>query len=223
MMEKKDLKVLIAEDDLIASQNLEEFLGDYFRDIIIANDGLEALKLYKEENPDIIITDISMPKLDGLEFVKAIREENREIPVIVTTAFSTNEYLLRAVELGLLKYLIKPINEDDLIQALNLYFEILNIEDKNIYNIEKNITYDLLNQTLVKDNEVIKLRTKEILFLELLIRNKNRYVTYIEIENYVWKDMPMSADALKTLVKRLRAIIGNEHILNLSGTGYKIE
>lgn len=87
MMEKKDLKVLIAEDDLIASQNLEEFLGDYFRDIIIANDGLEALKLYKEENPDIIITDISMPKLDGLEFVKAIREENREIPVIVTTAF----------------------------------------------------------------------------------------------------------------------------------------
>lgn len=223
MMEKKDLKVLIAEDDLIASQNLEEFLGDYFRDIIIANDGLEALKLYKEENPDIIITDIYMPKLDGLEFVKAIREENREIPVIVTTAFSTNEYLLRAVELGLLKYLIKPINEDELIQALNLCFEILNIEDKNIYNIEKNITYDLLNQTLIKDNEVIKLRTKEILFLELLIRNKNRYVTYIEIENYVWKDMPMSADALKTLVKRLRAIIGNEHILNLSGTGYKIE
>lgn len=220
---KKEFKVLIVEDDIIASQNLEEFISEYVSDIKCAFDGLEALKTYENYKPDIIITDISMPRLDGLEFVKTIREKNRNIPIIVTTAFSTNEYLLRAVELGLLKYLIKPIKENELEDALNLCFELLETKDNNLYNIDKNIVFDTLNKTLIIDNEIIKLRTKEILFLDLLIKNKNRYVSYLEIENYVWDEMPMSNDALKTLVKRVRSIIGVNHILNLSGTGYKLE
>lgn len=220
---KKEFKVLIVEDDIIASQNLEEFISEYVSDIKCAFDGLEALKTYENYKPDIIITDISMPRLDGLEFVKTIREKNRNIPIIVTTAFSTNEYLLRAVELGLLKYLIKPIKENELEDALNLCFELLETKDNNLYNIDKNIVFDTLNKTLIIDNEIIKLRTKEILFLDLLIKNKNRYVSYLEIENYVWDGMPMSNDALKTLVKRVRSIIGVNHILNLSGTGYKLE
>lgn len=220
---KKEFKVLIVEDDIIASQNLEEFISEYVRDLKCAFDGLEALKTYENYKPDIIITDISMPRLDGLEFVKTIREKNRNIPIIVTTAFSTNEYLLRAVELGLLKYLIKPIKENELEDALNLCFELLETKDNNLYNIDKNIVFDTLNKTLIIDNEIIKLRTKEILFLDLLIKNKNRYVSYLEIENYVWDEMPMSNDALKTLVKRVRSIIGVNHILNLSGTGYKLE
>ncbi|MAD43135.1 MAG: hypothetical protein CL623_12190 [Arcobacter sp.] len=81
----------------------------------------------------------------------------------------------------------------------------------------------MFNHTLVNDGGMIKLRTKELDFLVLLLKNKNRYVTYTEIENYVWLDSSMSKDALKTLVKNIKTKIPKELILNLSGTGYKID
>ena len=73
------------------------------------------------------------------------------------------------------------------------------------------------------NEEIIKLRTKEILFLELLIKNKNRYVSYEEIENYVWSDSVMTKDALKTLVKNIKIKISKDLILNLTNSGYKID
>ena len=72
-------------------------------------------------------------------------------------------------------------------------------------------------------NEIVKLRAKELIFLELLIKNKNRYVSYEEIENYVWSDSVMTKDALKTLVKNIKIKISKDLILNLTNSGYKID
>ena len=83
--------------------------------------------------------------------------------------------------------------------------------------------FDIFNKNLLINEEIIKLRTKEILFLELLIKNKNRYVSYEEIENYVWSDSVMTKDALKTLVKNIKIKISKDLILNLTNSGYKID
>jgi len=219
----KTIKILYVEDDDIARENGVEYLENYFENIYEASDALTALKLYEKHQPDIIITDIQMPKLNGLEFVQRIRKTDSKTQVIVISAFSDKDYLLKAIELQLVKYLIKPIKEDELKKALISCMESIKSDTSNIIALNSEYTFDMFNHSLIRNGEMIKLRTKELGFLVLLLKNKNRYVTYTEIENYVWFDSSMSKDALKTLVKNIKTKIPKELILNLSGSGYKID
>ena len=220
-----NIKLLYVEDDSIARENGIEYLENYFDTIYSASNGLEALTLYDKYKPDIIITDIEMPKLNGLEFVEQIRKKDTETQVIITTAYSHKEYLFRAIELKLIKYLVKPINEKDFEEAITLCIENINKEtnNSNIIHISNDTIFDTYNKTLVKDGELVKLRTKELDLLCLLIKNKTRFVTYVEIENEIWIDLAMTKDALKTVIKNLKSKLPQNSITNLSGTGYKIE
>lgn len=219
----KRIKVLYVEDDDIARENGLEYLENYFENLYEASNALTALKLYDEIKPEIIITDIQMPKLNGLEFIKNIRKKDKKTQVIVLSAYSNKDYLFSAIELGLVKYLIKPIKEKEFDEALNLCIKYIENDDSNIIHLPENFTFDLYNKTLVKNGELVKLRAKELELLFLLLSNKNRYVTYEEIENFVWKDSVMTKDALKTLMKNLKTKIPKDIIQNLSGAGYKID
>ena len=218
----ENIKLLYVEDDEIARENAVEYLENYFNTIYEASNAIDALKLYKEHKPNIIISDISMPKLNGLEFVKEIRKTDKKTQIILVTAFCTKEYLLEAIELGLVKYLVKPVEENSLKDALNLCLEAICEDNSNLIEISKDIIFDSFNKNLKIDDELIKLRAKEILFLELLIKNKNRVVSYEEIENYVWHDSVMTKDALKTLVKNIKSKLPKDIIENLASVGYKI-
>jgi len=222
---KKDIKVLYVEDDDIARENGIEYLENYFDTIYDASNGLDALSLYEKHMPEIIITDIEMPKIDGLEFVQKIRQKDKTTQIIITTAHSHKEYLLRAIELTLVKYLIKPITQEAFDLALEICIHNIMDErsDSNIVTISENTFFDSYNKTLLRDNTLIKLRTKELDLLVLLLKNKTRFVTYTEIENEIWFDSVMTKDALKTVVKNLKSKLPLDTISNLSGTGYKID
>ena len=219
----KNIKILYVEDDEIARENGVEYLQNFFETIYEASDAIVALQLYEKYKPDIIITDIQMPKLNGLEFVKKIRQKDKKTQIIIITAFCDKDYLLKAIELQLVKYLIKPVKEKEFEEALFLCVNSLQEDNSNIVKLENEIYFDTFNKNLVIKDEIVKLRAKEILFLELLIKNKNRYVTYEEIENYVWSESFMTKDALKTLVKNLKTKIPKDLILNLTNSGYKID
>ena len=219
----KNIKILYVEDDEIARENGIEYLQNFFEQIYEASDAIKALQLYEKYQPDIIITDIQMPKLNGLEFVKRIRQKDKKTQIIIITAFCDKDYLLKAIELGLVKYLVKPVCEKEFEVALFLCVNSLQNNESNIIKLDENSYFDIFNKNLLINEEIIKLRTKEILFLELLIKNKNRYVSYEEIENYVWSDSVMTKDALKTLVKNIKIKISKDLILNLTNSGYKID
>jgi two-component system response regulator VanR len=219
----KNIKILYVEDDEIARENGIEYLQNFFEQIYEASDAIKALQLYEKYQPDIIITDIQMPKLNGLEFVKRIRQKDKKTQIIIITAFCDKDYLLKAIELGLVKYLVKPVCEKEFEEALFLCVNSLQNNESNIIKLDENSYFDIFNKNLLINKEIIKLRTKEILFLELLIKNKNRYVSYEEIENYVWSDSVMTKDALKTLVKNIKIKISKDLILNLTNSGYKID
>ncbi|PLY11273.1 MAG: DNA-binding response regulator [Arcobacter sp.] len=222
MTTNKHIKILYVEDDEITRENGIEYLENYFEHIYESKDGLDALKKFEQINPDIIITDIQMPKIDGLEFIKRVRQKNKEVQIIVLTAYSHKEYLLKAIELQLIKYLMKPIKEYELKAALELCINNLEYNKTNVIQLNENSFFDKYNHTLFVNNELIKLRTKETDLLTLLLNNKDRFVTYEEIENYVWKDFPMTKDALKTLIKYLKQKISKDIISNQNGVGYKI-
>ncbi|MBU0923809.1 response regulator [bacterium] len=218
----KNIKILYVEDDDIARENGLEYLENFFDTIYEASDAINALKLYEKHKPDIIITDIQMPKLNGLEFVKRIRQNDKKTQIIIITAFSDKDYLLKAIELGLVKYLVKPVREKEFEEALFLCINALEKDETNIIQLDEITFFDTFNKNLISNNEIVKLRAKELDFLELLIKNKNRYVSYEEIENYVWNDSVMTKDALKTLVKNIKTKIPKDLILNLTNSGYKI-
>lgn len=219
----KNIKVLYVEDDEVARENGIEYLENFFEQIYEASDAIIALQLYEKYQPDIIITDIQMPKLNGLEFVKRIRQKDKKTQIIIITAFCDKDYLLSAIELGLVKYLVKPVREKEFEDALFLCVDSLENNQSNIVQLDSNTTFDIFNKNLVVDGEIVKLRTKELAFLELLLKNKNRYVSYSQIENFVWDDGVMTKDALKTLVKNLKTKIPKNLIMNLTNSGYKID
>lgn len=222
-MKYQNIKILFVEDDEIARENAVEYLSQIFGEVLQASNGLEAYALYTQHHPQIIVTDIMMPKINGLELVERIRQHDKTTQIIITTAFSTKEYLLRAIELQLIKYLIKPVTQHQLDEALELCCTMLNKPQSNVVALGSECFFDAYNKTLLYQGEVLKLRSKEILLLELLLKNHTRYVTYEEIENVVWSQTSMSKDALKTLIRDLKAKLPLNVLKNLSGTGYKLD
>lgn len=114
----QSLSVLLAEDNDAISAQLESFLSRRVGTLLTACNGQEGLALFRQRRPDIIITDIQMPVMDGLTMVEAIRQSDPRIPVIVITAFDEAEYLLKAIELGVESYVVKPVKGPKLEHAL---------------------------------------------------------------------------------------------------------
>jgi DNA-binding response OmpR family regulator len=130
--------------------------------------------------------------------------------------------LIKAVELQLVKYIVKPITAVKLQEALALSIDYLSMKSKNIIKLKQNTSYDTLNKTLLIDNELIKLTKNEQLLLQLLATHPQRAITYQEIENLIWEYNSMSMDAFRSLVRALRKKMQGDFLENVSGIGYRL-
>lgn len=218
----KNLTLLYVEDEAMIRQNGVEYLSRLCGKVLEAKDGVEALEVYEKHKPDIIISDIKMPKMNGLEMAEKIRKNDKTTPIIMATAHTETHYLLKAVELQLIKYIVKPITSAKLKEALTLSVDYLTVKNRNILTIESVIIYDLLNKILFVEEEVVKLTKNELLLLDLLAKYHERTITYQEIESVIWEYEGMSMDALRSLVRSLRKKMQGNVIENISGVGYRL-
>ena len=115
----KNFTVLCVEDELDVRDELAQFLKRRVKTLYLTNNGEEGLALFKKHTPDIVITDILMPVMNGLDMTKAIKRINPDVPVVVTTAFNDPDFFLRAIEIGVSKYVLKPIEIRPFLTALN--------------------------------------------------------------------------------------------------------
>ncbi len=214
--------LLYVEDEAPIRMVTTMFLEPYFKEVFEAQDGEEAFQIYQEEQPDVIITDIEMPKFNGLDLCRKIRKEDKDTPIIITTAYTSVEYLLEAVSLNLIKYLGKPLKEEELLKALDNCFEQLDYKNPSIVQLTQTLFYDTFNQSLSTEKKIISISSYQAQLLNILIKNRNRIVSYTEIENEIWYDNAMTQDGLRTLVRKIRKVVGKEVIKNISKTGYKI-
>jgi DNA-binding response OmpR family regulator len=220
---KKKLTILYIDDNSTIRKKAVEYLSRRYQSVLEAKDGQEAWDIYKDMHPDIIFTDIKMPNLNGLELINLIRKENKTIPIIIISAFIETTYLLSAVELQLIKYMVKPVTSEKMKEALTLAEEALQEHKKeNIFRLCEHTTYDIFNKKVIINNEEIKLSHNEMTLLELLIENNHRVVHYEEIERAIWSYEGMSMDALRYLVRALRKKLQGDFIENISGVGYRI-
>jgi YesN/AraC family two-component response regulator len=114
----KNVTLLYVEDDPMTLEEVSFFLERYVKKLIIAKNGEEGLELFIKHNPDMVITDIQMPIKNGLKMAEEIFKINPSVPIAVTSAYSDGSYLMNAIELGIDKYIIKPINMMEILAVI---------------------------------------------------------------------------------------------------------
>ena len=136
----QDVTVLYCEDEEDLRQITSDVIKNFTRKVHLASNGREGLELFKQysDEIDLIITDVNMPEMNGLEMAKEIKEINSNIPIIVATAFSNSSYLLESIELGIDKYVLKPIDIKKLFKVMKqslLYHELQDLYRDNLTHI----------------------------------------------------------------------------------------
>jgi len=217
----KTKTILLVDNDKDFTQTIGGILEMITRSVIVAKNGKEAFKMYKEYKPDIILSDINLPVISGLEFMQKVREIDNTIPIVVLTSHTDTSYLLEAVKLMLTDYVLKPIEIKKLVDVLHRCCKYLSSQTQ--IKLKNGSFYNLQTKELSRNNNVVSLGAKEVNLLHTLISNPNKTFSQSEIANSVWHNNYVSEGALKTIISKIRNKIGKENIKTIKGMGYKIE
>ncbi len=214
----KEFKVLLVEDEENLASLLKAAIGDNFHSFILAKDGRDGLEKFYKIAPDIIITDIMMPIMTGLEMAKEIRKVDLNIPIIILSAFSESDKFLNAIDVGVVKYFIKPFDTDELLEYIEGLGERLGTKT---ISLADNFSFNKTTKSLYKDARFISLSKNETKFIELLLKNSNTIVDDETIKQTLWNDVA-SDTRLRTFIRRVRVKTSKKLIQNIRGEGYQI-
>ncbi len=212
------LRVLLVEDEKTLAKLLKEAIGEYFAEFVIASNGIDGLEAYRKLKPDIVITDITMPKMDGLQLASAIKSENQATPVVILSAYSDKQKLLGAIDVGVVKYFIKPFDPEELLKYLCELAE--RIKKENRIKLIEPFEYDLQSEQLFKKGVLVHLSRRESRFIAQLLHSPNYYLSNEAIKTALWGQEDVSDDRLRTFIKRIRQKSDRRLIENISGQGY---
>ena len=218
----KNLTVLLVENNSDSKKIIYDILIDNFEKVITAQNGDEGLKKFKKYNPNMVITDVFMPIMNGLDMAKSIKEISKDTPIIVLSTHCEKETLLRAIDVGIDKFLIKPIMSGDFLETIENVAKN-KIETTNIIKIGNGYSFNKIKRVLIREGVEISLTKKELAFVSLLIKRFGTLVLHDEIKSVVWVGESVTEAAIRTFVKRVRDKVGSSFIKNVPGLGYKIE
>lgn len=218
----KEFTLLYAEDDISVQKEMLEYFKTYFKEVYSTSTGKEALEAYKRYKPDVLILDIYMPEMTGLELTQYIRENDYKTKIVLMTAFSKESLMLKAINLNINYYIIKPATLQTIKQMLDKVSVDLNRNSTSILRFDKDIYFNLSSKQLFNQRDEIKLTIKEADLLLLFSFNKNQSISIEDIAIYVWKDYinEVSHESVKSLVSNLRKKLPQDTIINVYGVGY---
>ncbi|ECL9335362.1 response regulator transcription factor [Campylobacter jejuni] len=219
--ECKELIILVVEDEIKTRESLINVLSERFSKVIGAQNGDEGLKKFKKFKPDLVITDIAMPIMDGLDMAREIKEISDDVPIVVLSAYSEKERLLRSIDIGIDKYLIKPVDIEELFKVLDCLVGE-KIEANMLVKISEEYQFNKTKRTLIHNGQEIVLTKKELAFISLLLKQPGVLVLHEDIKKNVWIGEHVSDTAVRTFIKRVRDKVGEDFIKNVPSLGYKI-
>jgi YesN/AraC family two-component response regulator len=176
------ISVLYVEDNENIRNIFSNILKRFINKLHIANNGEEGLKKFKELKPDLIITDIQMPKMNGIEMIENIRKENTSIPIIITTAFNDINYAINSIKLGVDGFFLKPIED------IKTYLDILENKAKIIMLKKENEKKEKIIETImnnffdiaffVENDKIIQINENSKNFIKT--KNINEFISEIK-------------------------------------------
>lgn len=226
-------KILLAEDD----PNLGMLLQDYLQlkgkfEVVLCQDGEEALKTFHKEHFDMCIFDVMMPRKDGFTLGKEIRKFNPSVPIIFATAKAMIEDKAEAYSLGGDDYITKPFRIEELLLRINALFK--RVSDPNKADSSEQLAkfeigkyrFDYTAQVIIKGDIQQKVSTKEAELLRLLCLKKNEVLTREEALISIWHDDNyFNGRSMDVFLSKLRKYLKedpNVEIINVHGKGYKL-
>ena len=215
--------ILYVEDELPIQANIAEYLASYFGEVYLASNGEEAITNYDEYCPDVLLLDINLPGMDGLSLAKKIRHRDLDVKIVMLTAFTETEKLLKATELKLTKYLVKPVAPKMFKEVLHLLASELASNPSRFVNLGNSSIWDKQTEQLSVDGVDISLTEKEYRLLKLFICEKGKPVRYEKIVSQIWGDTfdrEISIDSIKNQISQLRKKIPGVSVSNIYGEGY---
>jgi DNA-binding response OmpR family regulator len=216
------LRILIIEDDSIIALQIQHIIEklDCICISIVTN-SQEAFDIAKDKKIDFVISDINIDgTLDGIDTCK-ILQSKYNIDVLFLTAFNDIKTLKKASNINFVGYILKPFRQDELETIINLE-KYKNINKTN-YEINKDYSYDIVNKILTHQDKIVKLTKKEVLLLDILLKNKNAIVSYIDIESYVWNLEYVDEDTRRQLFHRFTTKVIDFPLELVKGVGYRIK
>lgn len=212
------MKILLLEDNKRLSNLIIEALEEKKYKVDWFEDGKEAIEAIYN-GYDCFILDINVPGIDGLTLLNEIRVMDDKTPAIIISANVELDTIKDAYLRGCDEYLKKPFYIYELELKLDKLCQKttsdVNFPDGFIYSIEKEKLFD-------NKGEEVKLAKKEILLLNLFVKNLEKVVTFEHIEQYVWKGDLTTNENIRALIKRIRKKIPHETIISQGGMGYKL-
>jgi len=217
----KNLTVLFVEDEESLLQLLVSALGRRFLRYDLARDGQEGLQKASTLQPDIIISDITMPMMDGLSMADMIHKEHPDLPIIILSAYSDKEKLLHAIDAGITKYFIKPFDPDELLAYLcTLAGKIAHAQQVRLM---EPYHFDSKEKQLLKHNQVVKLTPRELEVIAYLVKTPNHIISNAQIKEVIGREKEVSDESVRVFIRRLREKTDKSLIQNLPKQGYMLQ
>ena len=182
----KDISVLYVEDENDVREFTSKLLGSLLKKVYVAQNGLEGLELYKENqnNIDLIISDINMPKMNGLDMCEQIRKINNEMPLVITSAHNDTNFLRKAIEVGVNTYAMKPIDLYQLIESIIKAMEPILLKRKLI---ELNLSLESkIEQEVSKIKSILDAQDNIIIVThnENITNVNKKFLDFFEIKDF---------------------------------------
>lgn len=223
------MRILVVEDDKEIQELITYFLTKEGYEVDRASDGLEGLKLLKENKNDLVVLDLMLPNLDGKNFTKIVRDissEYGEPVIIMLTAKTEIEDVLDGLEIGADDYMKKPFDPRELVLRIKKFLKTTDREIKNEKYRFKDIEIDEGRHMVTANGEEVELSKKEYDLLLLLIKNRDLVITRERILDKVWNSNYYTGDrTVDVYISKLRDKIPELSgcIKTVKGVGYKLE
>ena len=220
-------KILVADDEQKIREVIKEYAEYEGHSVSEAVDGMQAVEMAKEQDFDIIIMDVMMPRLDGLSVVKHMRASGDATPVLFLTARDSVEDKVRGLDLGANDYLVKPFSFEELMARVRALTRKSTAENSPVYEI-CDLKLDTGSHSVTRSDKKIKLSAKEFALLEYLLRNKGQVLSREKIENNLWNfDYEGGTNAVDVYIRYLRKKIDEDFsprlIHTVRGVGYVLK
>ena len=216
------MKILITEDDATIREGICAYLSEFNYEIIETRDGREALSKFESNKINLVILDIQIPFINGLDVLRKIREKSN-LPVLILTAFSDEEFKITAFSNLADGYIKKPFS----LPVLKARIDALitkNYEKFEVFSY-KDLEVNFSNFSAKINNSTVEISAKEIEVLKYLLLNEGRALTRKQILENVWKESENTPfdRVIDVYIKDLRKKFGLDCIKTIRNIGYKLE